>query len=262
METFLMSTEHVVVDPLDGILQIRLNRPDKKNALNQAMYTALAEAFTRANSDPAVRVALLTGTPDCFCSGNDIQDFLNMPQASTDNPVLRFMLAMAGCAKPIVAAVNGPAVGVGTTLLLHCDLVYAGASARLHMPFVSIGICPEFAASYLLPRIMGHARAAELVLLAEPFGAQKALEYGLVNEVLPDDQYQARALDKARRLASLPPAALRSTKALLKRWNREEILRVIPAEFDTFMPMLKQPEALEAFSAFLQKRKPDFSRFQ
>jgi enoyl-CoA hydratase/carnithine racemase len=256
-----MSTEHVVVENLDGILRIRLNRLDKKNALNQAMYTALAQAFELANTDPKVRVALITGGPGCFCSGNDIQDFLNMPKAGADNPVLRFMLALANCTKPVVAAVSGPAVGVGTTLLLHCDLVYAGASARLHMPFVSIGISPEFAASYLLPRIMGHPRAAELVLLAEPCDAHKAREYGLVNEVLPDDQYEARAMEKARRLASLPPNALRTTKALLKRWNREEILKVIPAEFDTFMPLLGQPEALEAFNAFLQKRKPDFSRF-
>jgi enoyl-CoA hydratase/carnithine racemase len=256
-----MSTEHVVVENLDGILRIRLNRLDKKNALNQAMYTALAEAFDQASNDPKVRVALITGGSGCFCSGNDIQDFLSMPQATADNPVLRFMLALANCSKPVVAAVSGPAVGVGATMLLHCDLVYAGASARLHMPFVSIGISPEFAASYLLPRIMGHPRAAELVLLAEPWEAEKAREYGLVNEVLPEDQYEARAMEKARRLASLPPNALRTTKALLKRWNHEEILKVIPAEFATFMPLLGQPEALEAFNAFLQKRKPDFSRF-
>ena len=256
-----MRTDHVLVENIDGILQIRLNRLDKKNALNQAMYAALADAFEQVKTDPKIRVALITGAPDCFCSGNDVQDFLNMPPASADNPVLRFMLALANCPKPVVAAVNGPAVGIGTTLLMHCDLIYAGASARFHMPFVSIGISPEFASSYLLPRIMGHARTAELVLLAEPFSAQKAQEYGLINEVLPDNQYQAHALEKARRLASLPPNALRTTKALLKRWNQDEITKVIPAEFETFLPLLGKPEALEAINAFVQKRKPDFSKF-
>lgn len=256
-----MSTELVVTENLDGVLRIRLNRPEKKNALTQTMYTALAEAFNQATADPKVRSVMITGAPDCFCSGNDIQDFLNMPKADENNPVARFMIAMSDCPKPIVAAVSGPAVGIGTTLLLHCDLAYAGESARFHMPFVSIGICPEFASSYLLPRMMGHPRAAELVLLAEPFDARKALDYGLINEVLPDSEYQARALEKARRLASLPPQALRTTKALLKRWNREVVTKVIPAEFETFMPMLLGEEAREAFTAFLQKRKPDFSRF-
>lgn len=256
-----MSTEHVLVENLDGILSIRLNRLDKKNALGQSMYTALADAFEQAKSDAKVRVVLLTGGQDCFCSGNDVQDFMNLPKAGSDNPVLRFMMALADCPKPVVAAVNGPAVGIGTTMLMHCDLVYAGASARLHMPFVNIGICPEFAASYLLPRIMGHPRAAELVLLAEPINAQKALDYGLVNEVLPDSDYQARALDRARTLAGKPPQALRATKALLKRWNREDVMKAIPVEFQTFVPMLGQPEALEAITAFMQKRKPDFSKF-
>lgn len=256
-----MSTDHVLLENLDGVLRIRLNRLDKKNALSQAMYTALADAFEQAKTDSKVRVVLLSGGPDCFCSGNDVQDFMNLPAAGPQNPVLRFMLALADCPKPVVAAVNGPAVGIGTTMLMHCDLVYAGTSARLHMPFVNIGICPEFAASYLLPRVMGHPRAAELVMLAEPFNAQKALEYGLVNEVLPDNEYQARALERAQTLAAKPPQALRATKALLKRWNREEIMKVIPIEFQTFVPMLGQPEALEAITAFMQKRKPDFTRF-
>lgn len=257
-----MSTDHVDVENHDGILHIRINRPDKKNALNQAMYTALANAFDQAKTDPMVRVALITGTADCFCSGNDVQDFLNLPKAGADNPVLRFMLALADCPKPVVAAVNGPAVGIGTTMLLHCDLIYAGGSARFHMPFVNIGICPEFASSYLLPRLMGHPRAAELVLLAEPFNGQKALEYGLINAVLPDGNYQEHALERAQKLASLPPQALRATKALLKRWNRDDIMKAIPVEFETFVPMLGQPEALEAITAFMQKRKPDFSKFR
>jgi enoyl-CoA hydratase/carnithine racemase len=256
-----MSTELVAVENADGILHIRLNRPDKKNALNQAMYNGLADAFELATSDPSVRVALLSGTDDCFCSGNDVKDFMNLPPAGPKNPVLRFMLALAGCTKPVIAAVNGPAVGIGTTMLIHCDLIYAGESARFQMPFVSLGLAPEFASSYLLPRLMGHLRTAELILLAEPFDAKKALDYGLINEVLPNDAFKARALEKAQRLASLPPQALRTTKALLKRWNRDEVSKAIPAEFDVFVPMISQPEAMEAISAFMQKRKPDFSKF-
>ncbi len=256
-----MSSDLIVVENREGVLHVRLNRLDKKNALNQAMYAGLADAFELATSDSTVRSVLLSGGQDCFCSGNDVKDFLDIPQGGPDNPVLRFMTALANCPKPVVAAVNGPAVGIGTTLLIHCDLIYAGENARFHMPFVSLGLAPEFASSYLLPRMMGHTRTAELILLAEPFDAKKACEYGLVNEVLPAADYMDHALRKAQRLASLPPQAMRTTKALLKRWNRDDVMKVIPEEFGTFVPMLGQPEALEAISAFMQKRKPDFSKF-
>lgn len=256
-----MSTEHIVTELQDHVLTIRLNRPDKKNALTQAMYTAMAEALLKADTDDAVRSILFTGTPDCFCSGNDIQDFLQMPPSSKDAPVARFMLALASARKPVVAALNGPAVGVGTTLLLHVDLAYAGESTRFHMPFVNIGICPEFASSLLLPQMIGHAQAAELVMLAEPFTAQKALECKLINAVLPNDQVLEHARAKAVKLAQQPPQALRTTKALLRRWTSARIEEAILAEADQFMPMLKGPEALEALTAFLQKRKPDFSKF-
>ncbi len=256
-----MSTDLVVVENREGILQVRLNRLDKKNALNQAMYGALADAFELAKSDSSVRVVLLTGGEDCFCSGNDVKDFMSLPPAGPENPVLRFMMALAACPKPVVAAVNGPAVGIGTTMLIHCDLIYAGEKARFQMPFVSLGLAPEFASSYLLPRLMGHLRTAELILLAEPFDAAKARDYGLINEVLPVGEFHARAFEKAQRLASLPPQALRTTKALLKRWNHDEVMKVIPEEFGVFVPMLGKPEAMEAINAFLQKRKPDFSKF-
>jgi enoyl-CoA hydratase/carnithine racemase len=256
-----MSTEHILTDLADGILTIRLNRPEKKNALTQAMYTALADAFKRADEDPAVRVALITGTPDCFCSGNDLQDFLNMPPASEDAPVLRFMKGLAGLSKPVVAALNGPAVGIGTTILFHVDLAYAGETTRFHMPFVNIGICPEYASSYLLPQMIGHAQAAELVLLAEPFTAAKALDCRLINAVLPDAEVYAQARAKALKLAQQPPGALRTTKMLLRRWNLPTINEAIAFEAEHFMSMLKGPEALEALTAFMQKRKPDFSRF-
>jgi enoyl-CoA hydratase/carnithine racemase len=169
-----MSTEQILTSVADRVLTVRFNRPEKKNALTQTMYTRLAEIFGAVDADKDVRAVLITGTDDCFCSGNDLQDFLSLPPAGPDAPVLRFMRALAGVGKPIVAAVNGPAVGVGTTLLFHADLAYAGETTRFHLPFVNIGICPEYASSLLLPRMIGHVQAAELVMLAEPFIAVRA----------------------------------------------------------------------------------------
>ena len=256
-------TDLILTELRDRVLTIRMNRADKKNALTQAMYLSLAEALNGASSNPAVRVVVLGGAPDAFSSGNDVQDFLSSAPAKFEgSPVSKFMFALAGCPKPVIAAVNGLAIGVGITALLHCDLVYVGESARLQFPFVNIGICTEFASTYLLPRIMGNARAAELVLFGEPFKASKALEYGLVNEVLPDAQVEARAFERARKLAEQPPNALRVNKQLMRRWNDSIINEAIRLEADHFLPMLKQPEALEAMGAFLQKRKPDFSKFE
>lgn len=252
---------HVTTDLSDRILTIRMTRFEKKNALTGAMYSALDQAIARAEADPQVRVILLAGSSDCFTSGNDLADFLQNPPSSTDSPVAGFMRQLANAKKPVVAAASGIAVGIGVTLLTHCDLVYLGAKTRLHMPFVNIGICPEFASSYLMPRIMGHQRAAELLLLGEPFDAAKALEYGLVNAVVPNEEVEARAREAALRLAAQPPAALRTSKALLKRWRGDLVQEAIRVEAEHFMPMLKQEEAKEAMSAFMEKRKPDFSRF-
>lgn len=245
----------------EGVLTLRFNRADKKNAFTPAMYSALADALNAGAQDPAVRVALLTGSPDVFAAGNDLQDFLKAPVGSGDSPVIRFMNALSTFPKPVIAAVNGPAVGVGVTMLLHCDVVYAGESARFQLPFVSLGICPEFSATYLLPRIMGHARAAELCLFGEPFTASTAKEVGLINEVRPDADVQAYALQRAKKLTQQPPNALRTTKRLLKRWTDRTVADSIPLEAFHFMPMLTQPEAREAVTAFVEKRKPDFSRF-
>ncbi|MFA5940068.1 MAG: enoyl-CoA hydratase [Sinimarinibacterium sp.] len=256
-----MNTDPILCDVADGVMTIRLNRPDKKNALTQAMYTALAEIFAQADRDPAVRSILLTGTPDCFCSGNDMVDFLKAPATSEDAPVLRFMLTLARVAKPVVAALNGPAIGVGTTLLLHVDLAYAGESTRFQMPFVNIGICPEYASTYLLPRMIGHVQAAELLLLGEPFTAATALEARLINAVLPDAEVVAHARAQAVKLAQKPPAALRTSKALLKHWRSDFLRDVILHEAEHFGAMLHGEEAKEALNAFVQKRKPDFSRF-
>jgi len=245
----------------ERVLTLRLNRADKKNALTQAMYSALAEALKGAAENPEVRVVLFTGVPDAFTAGNDLQDFLQHPPTGEDAPVARFMRTLASFPKPVVAAVNGIAIGIGVTLLLHSDLVYAGKNARLQMPFTNIGICPEFASSYLLPRLMGNARAAELVMFGEAFSADKALEYGLVNAVLPDAEVEPHALERARKLAQQPPNALRVTKKLMRRWSEQTAIEAIKIEADHFIPMLSQGEAREAMTAFMQKRKPDFSKF-
>lgn len=245
----------------DGILEVRFNRPDKKNALTTEMYELLTEAVERASSDAAIRCLLFTGTQGSFCSGNDIGDFLQNPASGEDHPVARFMRAIAGFEKPAVAAVQGPAVGIGSTLLLHCDLIYAGRSARFAMPFVNLGICPELASSYLMPRLMGYPRAAEILLLGEAFTAEHALSCQLVNAVLEDDTVDAEARAIAAKLAAKPPKAVRTTKDLMRRWTRETTQRAIGEEAELFMAMLHEPEAKEAFTAFMEKRKPDFSSF-
>jgi len=257
-----MSQPLTVTELHGAVMTLRLNRADKKNALKSELYNGITAAFAEAAANPAVRVVLMTGTADSFCAGNDIVDFLqNTPTTADDAPVMRFMRAMANFPKPIVTAVNGLAIGVGVTMLLHSDLVYAAQSAKLQMPFTNIGICPEFASSLLLPAMMGHQRAAELTMFGEPFDAQTAREVGIVNAVLPDAELAAFAMERAQKLAQQPPNALRTTKALLKRWPIEQINEAIPYEASFFMPMLKMPEAIEALGAFMQKRKPDFSRF-
>lgn len=256
-----MSNDLIQTEINNRILTIRFNRADKKNALTAAMYQATADALHAAVTNPEVRVALITGTQGCFSSGNDLQDFLQNPPLDPNAPVAQFMRAVATFPKPLVAAVNGFAIGVGTTMLLQCDLVYAGTSAKFQLPFVNIGICPELASSYIMPRLMGNARAAELILLGEAFTAEKALAYGIINEVLPDAECEARALDRAQRLAAQPPESMRTAKLLLRRWNQETVLEAIAHEAGYFMPMLGKPEAREAMTAFMQKRKPDFSKF-
>lgn len=255
--------EEIVSHVDGGILRIEINRPEKKNALTAAMYSAMADALERGQNDPAVRVVLIHGQQDIFTSGNDLQDFMNFnPNEPLESrPVYRFLRAMSTAPKPIVAAVNGAAIGVGTTLLLHCDLVYAGESAVLQLPFVNLGLCPEAASSHLLPRLAGHLRAAEMLLLGEPFPAHRAREIGLVNEVLPDTQVLERALAKAHRLATQPPESVRITKQLLKQAEADTVERAMAAEIKLFFERLTSAEAKEAFQAFVEKRKPDFSRF-
>jgi enoyl-CoA hydratase/carnithine racemase len=250
---------------LNGVATIEIARPEKKNALTIAMYAAMAEALNAAVADNAVRAVLITGQPGIFTSGNDIEDFMQRPPGSgsdaMDSPVFRFMRALLECDKPVLAAVTGAAIGIGTTMLLHCDFVYVSDEARLAMPFVSLGLVPEFASSLLVPQLMGHARAAEKLLLGDPFTGEQAVECGIANAVLPASEVVNHARRVAERFNALPPGAVRGAKKLLRTPQREAILATIKTEGELFGQRLRSPEAMEAFQAFFQKRKPDFSKF-
>jgi enoyl-CoA hydratase/carnithine racemase len=252
-----MSAE-IAVSRRGAVAAIGFDRPAKKNALTAAMYEAAAEAVQAAESDPGVRAILFHGTPEAFSAGNDLQDFLARPPGDEAAPVYRFMREVAGARNPLVAAVNGPAVGIGTTLLLHCDLVCAGDDARFQLPFTRLGLVPEFASTYLLPLVAGYQRAAALLLLGEAFDAARALEAGFVTQVVPAAAALEAAWAAAEKLAALPAASVRNTKALMKRAHRAAIDAQIEAEVADFRRMLHEPAAREAFAAFLEKRAPDF----
>lgn len=245
----------------EGVFRIEISRPEKKNALTAEMYGSMADALAQAEADPSVRVILFSGTGGNFTAGNDLTDFLSAPPSDESAPVFRFLSTLINVQNPLVAAVEGMAVGVGTTLLLHCDLVYAGASARFVLPFAKLGLTPEAASSLLLPMRTGHARAAELLMFGEPFVAQLALELGVINAVLPDGQVLDHALERCRRLTEQPASSLLLTKQLLKRTQQTLVRETMSHENEVFRQRLASPEAKEAFSAFLEKRKPDFSRF-
>ena len=248
----------------DNILTLEFNRVERKNAITGAMYQALADALQGAEQDPSVRAILITGQPEIFTAGNDLDDFLNNagPEAmNAERPVFQFMTALEACTKPVVAAVAGAAVGIGTTLLMHCDLVYCADNAKFSMPFTQLGLCPEFASSLLVAQSAGYTRAAEKLLLGEPFLADEALQMGIVARVLPAAELLAFALAQAAKLAKLPPSSVRTTKALMKRSRSALVQDTIEAENERFAAMLQGAEAKEAFTAFFEKRKPDFSRF-
>jgi enoyl-CoA hydratase/carnithine racemase len=246
---------------LNGVYTLEIARPEKKNALTADMYLLMAEGVRQAAADATVRALLITGQPGIFTAGNDLEDFLQRPADDENAPVFRFMRELADFEKPIVAAVTGAAIGIGTTMLPHCDLVYVSDEARLGMPFVSLGLVPEFASSLLMPQIMGRARAAEKLLLGEPFTAFEAVECGLANAVLPPGEVLPHARRMAERFNSLPPAAVRESKKLLRRAQLQQVKETIQAEGDIFAQRLSSPEAQEAFHAFFEKRRPDFSRF-
>ena len=243
-----------------GVMTVTLNRVDKKNSITAAMDGAMADALQAAAGDAAIRVAVLQGHETVFSAGNDIGDFLNKPPAGENSPVFRFLRGIAAFPKPLLAAVCGPAVGVGTTMLFHCDLVYAGDNAAFSMPFVNLGLCPEAASSLLVPQMLGYHRAAEALLMGEPFMAEAALEVGLVNRVLPPTEANAHAQAQDRKLAAKPIGSLVETKRLMKKGQAALLTQQMDEEGASFRRLLGEPAAKEAFSAFLERRKPDFSQ--
>ena len=252
----------IVTGVHEHILRIKINRPQKKNALTRTMYATLAAAIAGADDDSGIRAVFLHGTQDCFTAGNDLKDFQAFRQDGNNKDVSNFLATISRAKKPMVAAVGGVAVGVGTTMLLHCDLVYAGESAKFILPFVALGLCPEAASSFLLPKLIGHQRASELLLLGEPLSAAKACEIGLVNAVYPDSEYIDKALSQVRKLVQQPPASVRITKALLKKPLSRYIADAMAEERKHFSERLTSGESAEAFTAFFERRKPDFSRFE
>ena len=247
-----------------GVTTLTLNRVEKKNSITAAMYAAMADALLQAEQDSAVRAVVIQGHVTIFSAGNDIGDFLNAPPRvqgeNQETPVMRFLRGISTFPKPLVAAVCGPAVGIGTTMLFHCDLVYAGDNAAFSMPFVNLGLCPEAASSLLVPQMMGYHRAAEALLLGEPFMAEAALEVGLVNRIVPPTEANGIAQAQARKLAAKPISSLLETKRLMKQGQAGLVAQQIAEESASFGRMLHQPAAREAFGAFMAKRKPDFSR--
>ena len=243
-----------------GVLSLTINRLDRKNSITAVMYAAMADVLIAAESNDAVRVLVIQGHETIFSAGNDIGDFLNKPPSTQDAPVFRFLYAISAFTKPIVAAVCGPAVGIGTTLLMHCDLIYAGDNAAFSMPFVNLGLCPEAGSSLLVPQLMGYPRAAEALLLGEPFTAETALEMGLINRIVPPAEASALAQQQAKKLAAKPLSSVIETKRLMKQASASAVKQRIHDESLSFGRMLSEPAAREAFTAFMQKRKPDFSQ--
>jgi enoyl-CoA hydratase/carnithine racemase len=247
----------------DGpVVRLQINRPEKKNALTLGMYEQMTAALATADRDPTVRVILIHGTADSFTSGNDLQDFVQSPPMGDDSPVGKFITAISQARKPLVAAVAGAAVGIGTTMLLHCDFVYAAENTRFQLPFVNLALLPEAGSSLLLPMRIGHLRAAELLMLGEPFTAAKALQYGLVTEVSADGAAALKAAQAvAAKLAAKPPAALHRTKQLLNGPHAQQLAAQVADETRYFEEQVRSPEAAEAFHAFFEKRAPNFAQF-
>jgi len=246
---------------LNGVYTIEIARPEKKNALTGAMYVAMAEGLNAAMADGAVRSVLITGQPGIFTSGNDLEDFMKRSGGISESPAGIFMRALIGCEKPVIAAVTGAAIGIGTTMLLHCDFVYVSDEARLVMPFVSLGLVPEFASSLLIPQLMGQRKAAEKLLLGDPFTGAEAVECGIATAVLPAAEVAPYARRIAERFNALPPGSVRASKKLMRGTVADQLLKTIAGENAIFAERLTSPEAKEAISAFFQKRKPDFTQF-
>jgi enoyl-CoA hydratase/carnithine racemase len=251
--------DDILTERSGNILRIQLNRPARKNAMTVAMYNTMADLLNDTAKDDQIRVVLWHGAGDSFSAGNDIQDFLKNPPGPGESPQARLIKALINFDKPIVAAVQGAAIGGGTTMLTHCDFVFAGESAKFQMPFINLALVPEFGSSYTVPARIGYLRAAELILLGQPFNASRAAELGLVTRVVPDQELLATATKTASALAEKPPGALQACKRLMRSSTGEHLERAVKLELQEFSERVRSAEAKEAFSAFIEKRKPNFS---
>jgi enoyl-CoA hydratase/carnithine racemase len=252
--------EDILTEHSGSILRVQLNRPARRNAMTSGMYLSLASIFSEALNDANTRVVLWHGAGDSFCAGNDIEDFLKNPPGPGESPQARLMEALVNFDKPLVAAVHGAAIGGGTTMLTHCDFIYAGESAKFQMPFINLAVVPEFGSSCSVPSRIGHLRAAELLLLGTSFDGRRAAELGLVTDVVSDKDVLAMATETAQKLAAKPAAALQASKRLMKQPFREQIKAAMKAENEEFSAQVRSDDAKEALTAFLEKRKPDFTR--
>src|SRR5689334_23945739 len=250
----------ILTERSGSILHVTVNRPTKKNAMTSAMYIALADVFDNAAKDDEIQVVIWDAAGDSFSAGNDVEDFLKNPPGPGESPQARLGNALMNLDKPVIAVVKGVAIGGGTTLLTHCDFVFAGESAKFQLPFVNLGLVPEFGSSWSLPARSGYLRAAELILLGQPFDAKVAAEIGLVTRIVPDEKLLATATETAEKLAANPPAALQACKRLMRHSQREQIAQAIKVENEEFASRVRSAEAKEAFTAFLEKRAPDFKR--
>ena len=250
----------IVTERSGSILRVQLNRPAKKNAMTSAMYVTIADSLNAAAKDDDIRVVLWHGAGDSFCAGNDVEDFMRNPPGPGESPQAHLIGALINFEKPVVAAVHGAAIGGGTTMLTHCDFVYAGESAKFQMPFINLALVPEFGTSYSIPARIGYLRAAELIELGLPFDAQRAGELGLVTRVVPDQKLLATATETAQKLAEKPTIALQACKRLMRQPARVQLEQAAKLENEEFSARLRSADAKEAFTAFLEKRPPDFAR--
>ena len=250
----------IVTERSGSILRIQLNRPAKKNAMTSAMYITMADLLNEAAKDDDIRVVLWHGAGDSFCAGNDVEDFLKNPPGPGESPQARLIDALINFEKPLVAAVQGAAIGGGTTMLTHCDFVYAGESAKFQMPFINLGLVPEFGSSYSIPARIGYLRSAELIQLGLPFNAARAAELGLVTRVVPDQKLLATATETAQKLAEKPAGALQACKRLMKLPMHNQLEQAGKLENEEFSVRVRSADAKEAFTAFIEKRAPDFTK--
>ena len=261
-------SDYIKINSEDSILKIGFNRPDKKNALNSEMYYAVRDALVSASEDSKIRVIVLYGEGGDFTSGNDVKDFLAFATTKTSQendiqfPAKEFLDVLIPYNKPIIAAVDGMAIGIGATMTMHCDLVYASTEAKFHMPFINLGLNPEAGTTFFLPKLVGYHNAAEILLSGDMITSQRAYEMGFVNGVVKQSELMDVVINKAKRISELAPTPVRLAKQMMKEHFIDQLIEANQNEFNSFVNRMSSPEALEAMQAFMQKRKPDFSQFE